>query len=63
MDISRVKINLGKKVIYNGVEYLLSACIIRSNEIGYFYQTELKDLAANSSVVICCLDDVSEILK
>lgn len=60
MDISQVKKNLGRMVVYNGTEYLFSGCIIRPNEHGFYYQAELQDLKANSSVVICRLPDVKE---
>lgn len=60
MDISRVKKNLGKKVIYKDTEYLLSGCIIRTNENGFFYQAELQDLTASHSVLICELNELSE---
>lgn len=58
MDISQVKKNLGRKVVYNGTEYLFSGCIIRLNEYGFYYQAELHDLKANSSVIICRLPEV-----
>lgn len=61
MDISQVKKNLGRKVVYNGTEYLLSGCIIRPDEQnGFYYQAELQDLKANSSVIICALSEVKE---
>ena len=61
MDISRVKANLGRNVIYNGVEYMLSGCIIRINEHGFYYQAEVQDLTAYHSIVICKLEDLTEI--
>lgn len=61
MDISQVKKNLERKVVYNGTEYLFSGCIIRANEYsGYYYQAELQDLSAVHSVVICNLEDVEQ---
>lgn len=60
MDISRVKLNLGRKVIYHDTEYMLSACIIRTSEQGYFYQAELKELSALNSVIIARLSEVIE---
>lgn len=61
MDISRVKFNLGRKVIYHDTEYVLSACIIRASEQGYFYQAELKDLSALHSVIVARLSEVEEV--
>lgn len=61
MDISQVKKNLGRKVVYNGTEYLFSGCIIRPDEQnGFYYQAELQDLKANNSVIICALPEVKE---
>lgn len=61
MDISQVKKNLGRKVIYNETEYLFSGCIIRPDEQhGFYYQAELQDLKANSSVIICRLPEIKE---
>lgn len=60
MDISQVKKNLGRKVVYNGMEYLFSGCIIRPDGHGFYYQAELQDLKANSSVIICRLHEVKE---
>lgn len=60
MEISRVKANLGKKVLYNGTEYMLSGCIIRANEHGFYYQAEIQDLSAMHSIAICRLEDLME---
>lgn len=60
MNISQVKKNLGQKVFYNKAKYLFSACILRSNELGIYYQAELQDIKSNSSVIICRLSDVNE---
>ena len=62
MNISRVKRNLNKKGVYRGTDYLLTGCIIRQNQKGeFFYQAELSDLSAKSSVVISSLDEIEEI--
>lgn len=61
MDISRVKINLGRNVIYNGTPYKLTGCIIRTDSAGgFFYQAEIQDLKAPWSVAICRLQDLTE---
>lgn len=60
MDISQVKKNLGQKVVYNETEYLFSGCIIRVDEYGFYYQAELQDLKANSSIIICRLLEIKE---
>ena len=63
MDISRVKLNLGRHVIYNGTEYKLTGCMIRANENGkFFYQAEIQDLNAPWSVVICKLEKINEVI-
>lgn len=62
MDISKVKRNLGRKILYNDTEYVLSACIIRISEEGFFYQAEIQDITALRSVVICRLEDLKEII-
>lgn len=64
MDISRVKLNLGRNVIYNGTQYKLTGCIIRVNRNGagmYYYQAEIQDLKAPWSVAICRLQELTEI--
>ncbi len=69
MDISRVKYCLGKRVkvfepqhCLNGVDFILTGCTIRKSADGkFFYQAEVKDLKAKSSVIICRLDDIEEI--
>ena len=61
MDISRVKFNLDDKVKYKGVEYLLTACILRRRNNADYYQAELTSLVAKRSLVIADLKDVEEI--
>ena len=60
MDISRVKMNLGRKVIYKNNQYLFSGCIMRVDENGFYYQAELQDLSAMHSIAICRLEDLME---
>ena len=61
MDIQAVKKNLNCGVTYKGVKdvYILTACIIRKNETGFFYQAEIKDKKANS-ITFCRLEDIAE---
>lgn len=63
MEIEEVKKNLNKKVRYGdyGGEYLLTACILRKNAKGYYYQAELTDTRHGNSTVICKLGDVGVI--
>lgn len=57
MDISRVKINLGRKVLYNGIEYVLSACIIRLNEQGKF-EPDINTIIAVSDLFNITTDEL-----
>lgn len=62
MNISEVKRNLERKVLYNGAKYILTGCIIRRGITGkFYYQAEIKDLNANSSLLYCRLEDLEEI--
>ncbi len=60
MKIEEVKQNLGKFVEFNGTKgvYKLTACILRRNEAGFFYQAELLDIKHGASVLVCKLEDV-----
>ena len=61
MNISEVKRSLGRKVLYNGTEYILTVCIIRRGITGkFYYQAEIKDLNANSALLYCRLEDLEE---
>ena len=62
MEIKQIKSNLNKMVVYKGIKgiYKLTACILRKDESGYFYQTELQDTKHGKSVVICKPDDITE---
>lgn len=61
MKLEDVKKNLNKIVKYKDVSdrYLLSACILRKNDKGYFYQAEILDTIHGSSLIICNLEDVT----
>lgn len=60
MDRNNIRKNLNKYVIYNGTEYIMTACTFRLKDNGSLYcQAELKDKSANS-VLICRLEDVEE---
>lgn len=61
MEISEVKAALGKRVTFRDAEYVLTGCIIRRSERGYFfYQAEIADLKQNS-VCIVRLDEIEEV--
>ena len=63
MKIEEVKRNLNKKVNYGGNTdtYILTGCILRRNETGFYYQVELSDTKHGKSLLICRLEDVEEI--
>lgn len=64
MNIEEVKRNINQKVLYplygKDTEYILLACILRKNNAGFFYQAEIKDLKANS-VLIVKIEDIKPI--
>jgi hypothetical protein len=61
VNISEVKRNLERKVLYNGAKYILTGCIIRRCITGqFYYQAEIKDLNANSALLYCRLEDLEE---
>lgn len=62
MDISEVKKNLNKMVVYKGISdvYKLRACIIRKGKKGYFYEAELLDIKHGNSLIICGLNDIEK---
>lgn len=61
MNISEVKRNLERVVLYNGAEYILKGCIIRRNTTGrFYYQAELADTKAKSSLIVTALDKIDE---
>ena len=62
MDISEVKKNLNKNVIYKDeTHYKLTACVIRKGKNGFFYQAELQDLKAKNSLLYSKLEDIGAI--
>lgn len=63
MKIEEVKRNLGKIVSYKGRAdlYKLTACILRRNEKGFFYQAEILDTKQGNSIIICNLEEVEAI--
>lgn len=62
MNISEVKRNLERKVLYNGAKYILKGCIVRRGITGkFYYQAEIKDLNANSALLYCRLEDLEEL--
>lgn len=62
MNISEVKRNLERTVLYNGAEYILKGCIIRRNTTTgrFYYQAELMDTKAKSSLIVTALDKIDE---
>lgn len=61
MNISEVKKSLGRAVLYNGKEYTFTGCILRLNTEGkFYYQAEIKDSKADSSLIVTALDKVEE---
>jgi len=59
MKISEVKRAVNKPVIYENSKYILTACILRKDKLNRFvYSAELKDMKANS-IVIVKLEDVN----
>lgn len=60
MELKQVKQNLNRKVKHNGVDYILTGCIIRLNENGeFYYQAELRSTKATNSLVYCKLKEVN----
>ena len=60
MTGEEVRKNLGKRVVYNGREYLFSAYIMRylEKKCRTVPQCELKDLNARSTIVIAHPKDI-----
>ena len=64
MEAQNIKRNLNRFVIYKGIAniYQLTGGIIRKDKYGNeFYQAELTDTKHGKSIVICRLEDVTEI--
>ncbi len=66
MEICEVKAALGKRVrfqderLHCDADYILTGCIIRRSERGYFfYQAEIQDLRQQNSVSIVDLDKLT----
>ena len=59
MELTEVKRALSNKVIFDGVTYILTGCILRrdKNTNTFFYQAELSDIRARS-VRIVKLEDI-----
>lgn len=57
MELADVKRNMNKLVLYGGKQYLLTGCILRRGEDGFYYQAELYEQQART-VLICRLGDV-----
>ncbi len=60
MDIKRIKFNLNQRVLHNGTEYIFTGCTLRLNNEGYYYEAELRDTRARSSILICRLNEIEE---
>lgn len=62
MEIKEAKAHLNERVHYKArgvdADYIFTACTIRKNGKGYFYQAELQDLNNHKSILICKLEDV-----
>lgn len=61
MDVRQVKYNIGRQVSFDGRIYTMTACIMRQGDNGFYFQAELKDNTAESSLVIADLKKVEEI--
>jgi len=66
MEIGEVKAALGKHVrfqddrLHCDADYILTGCIIRRSERGYFfYQAEIQDIKHQNSVCIVPLDNLT----
>lgn len=62
MELQQVKKNLNKMIVYKETPdiYKLTACVIRKDKEGYFYQAELLDTKHGRSLLYCDLKDISE---
>ena len=58
MTLNEMFRELNNRVIYNGVEYILSAVQISLSESGYYGTAILKDLSARSSIITADLERV-----
>lgn len=60
MDVQKVKFCLGRTVRFENRTYVFTGCIMRQGVNGFYYQAELKDTKAQSSLVIADLAAVEE---
>ena len=67
MTVQEVKRNLNKPVLLTiprlymeNSKFILTACIIRRGDKGFFYQAELQDVHNENSILICNLEDIQE---
>lgn len=52
MRLQQVREQLGRPVLWRGVEYRFTACILRKAGELWKYSAELKDVKANSVVIV-----------
>lgn len=64
MKIEEVKRSLNKTVIRStgtgSFPYLFTGCVLRKNDLGYYYQAEIQDPDNENSVLICRLEEINE---
>lgn len=67
MDLSELKKNLNRKVKYsnaklflNHTEYLLTGCMIRKGDNGFYYTAELQSIQQPKSIMHVPLEEVDE---
>lgn len=58
MDLANIKKLMNKQVHFNGTPYILNGLIIRKARFDFYYQVELKDMKAKSSLLIVPADDI-----
>ena len=66
MDISQVKHNLGKKVLWKSTEYILLGYACRINPLNpnkIFHELELLDERCNHSLLVVNINEVNELDK
>lgn len=70
MKLEHVKRNLNQIVHFvdpwnrgEEIAYKLAGCMMRKNEAGYFYEVELRDLKAKSSILVTKLEKIKEVGK
>lgn len=64
MKIEEVKHSLNKTVIRStgagSFPYLFTGCVLRKNDLGYYYQAEIQDPNNKNSVLVCRLEEIKE---